>query len=312
MSFTVTILGSNSAIPSPERFPTAQVLKVHERFFLLDCGEGTQIRLRQFGINISRINHIFISHLHGDHVFGLFGLISSYTLNGRKNDLHIHAHADLNSSLEHYKKYFGTGLCYNIVFHPYPGNLRGIIYDDKQLTIEIIPLRHSIPVAGFIFREKTRPLNIRKEAISEYSLGIRDIQNIKAGADLMLESGQIIRNSSLTLPPYRPRSYAFCTDTSVFQALIPALCNLDMIYFESTFLDVDKSLARVTNHSTAKQAASLAVKINTRKLLLGHFSNRYKDISLFEKEAREIFPESYTVKDGEKYDIPQTRDEFRS
>jgi ribonuclease Z len=215
-------------------------------------------------------------------------------------------------SLDHYKKYFGAGLCYNIVFHPYPSNLRGTIYDDKQLTVEIIPLRHSLPVAGFIFREKQRSLNIRKESIKEYSLSIKDIRNIKEGGDHILDSGEIISNSRLTLPPYKPRSYAFCTDTTVFPALITALSNVDMLYFESTFLDADKKLARDTSHSTAAQAASLAERAHTGKLLLGHFSNRYKDIRLFEEEARKVFPESFAVKDGDNYDIPQIRDEVRA
>jgi len=161
MSFAVTILGSNSAIPSPERFTTAQVLNVHERFFLIDCGEGTQIRLRQFGINISRINRIFISHLHGDHIFGLFGLMSTYTLLGRKKELHIHAHRDFEVTLEHYRKYFGTGLCYEIVFHPFTTSRKTEIYRDKHMSVEIIPLRHSIPVAGFIFRENPKLLNLK-------------------------------------------------------------------------------------------------------------------------------------------------------
>ena len=169
MSFSLTVLGSSSAIPTSKRFPTAQVLNVHERFFLIDCGEGTQIQLRRFSINMSRINHIFISHLHGDHVFGLFGLFSSYNLLGRKSDLHIYAHRDLEFTLEHFKKYFGTGLSYSIIFHPFLAVKQEEIYADKHMTVETIPLRHSVPVAGFIFREKKRLLNIRKEAIQKYS-----------------------------------------------------------------------------------------------------------------------------------------------
>jgi ribonuclease Z len=307
MSFSVTILGSNSAIPTPERFPTAQVLNVHERFFLIDCGEGTQIRLRQFGINSSRINRIFISHLHGDHVFGLFGLISTFTLLGRKTDLHIHAHADLEATLDHYKKYFGTGLCYNIIYHPFVTVQPAEIYNDKQITVEIIPLRHSVPVAGFIFREKPRLLNVKKESIKNYSLSIKDIRNIKEGKDLLLETGDIVPNSELTLPPFKQRSYAFCTDTLMFTKLSALLRDIDLLYFESTFCNVDKKLAKITGHSTAAQAAKLALEIKAGRLLMGHFSTRYKSISVFQDEAREIFAESYAVKDGEKYEIPQVR-----
>lgn len=306
MSFSVTILGSNSAIPIPERFPTAQVLNVHERFFLIDCGEGAQIRLKQFGIHISRINHVFISHLHGDHVFGLFGLMSTYTLLGRKNDLHIYAHKDLEFTLDHYKKYFGTGLAYNIVFHPFkPG--KEIIYEDKHITVETIPLRHSVPVAGFIFREKPRLLNINKEAILKYSLSIKDIRRIKEGYDYVSESGEVIPNALLTLPPFKQRSYAFCTDTLMFSRLKEWLKDIDLLYFESTFSHTDKKLARETSHTTARQAAELARDINAGRLLMGHFSSRYKDTGILSAEAREIFAESYAVRDGEKFDIPQAR-----
>lgn len=307
MSFSVTILGSNSAIPSPERFTTAQVLNVHGRFFLIDCGEGTQIRLKQFGINLSRINNIFISHLHGDHIFGLFGLMSTYTLMGRKNDLHIYAHNDFGVSLEHYKKYFGTGLCYNIVFHPFRVVTKTEIYEDKQMTVQLIPLRHSIPVAGFIFREKKRPLNVRKETISEYSLGISDIIKIKQGMDYVKDNGEIVPNARLTLPPFKPRSYAYCTDTKVFPKLASMLTDIDLLYFEATFCDSDKKLAKQTSHSTAAQAASLAKKINAGRLLMGHFSTRYKNINVFVEEARSLFPLSFAVSDGEKFDIPQSR-----
>jgi len=174
MSFSVTILGSNSAIPTPERFPTAQVLNVHERFFLIDCGEGTQIRLRKFGVNISRINNVFISHLHGDHVFGLFGLLSTYTLLGRKKELHIHAHRDLEASLEHYKKYFGTGLCYDIVFHPFITTMQMEIFNDRHLTVELVPLRHSVPVAGFILLGLIIILNNTQKKMNEKGIIIRE------------------------------------------------------------------------------------------------------------------------------------------
>jgi len=307
MSFSVTILGSNSAIPTPERFPTAQVLNVHERFFLIDCGEGTQIRLRKFGVNISRINNVFISHLHGDHVFGLFGLLSTYTLLGRKKELHIYAHRDLEASLEHYKKYFGTGLCYDIVFHPFITTMQMEIFNDRHLTVELVPLRHSVPVAVFIFREKPKPLNIKKDAILKYSLGIKDIRRIKDGMDYVMESGELIPNSVLTLPPLKPRSYAFCTDTSVFSKLAGILKDVDLLYFETTFSETDKKLAKLTGHSTATQAAKLARQANVGRLLMGHFSTRYKSTTTLEKEARAFFPEAYAVEDGEKYEVVQVR-----
>jgi ribonuclease Z len=307
MSFEITVLGSSSAIPTTTRFPTAQVLKVHERFFLIDCGEGTQIQLRRFSINLSRINHVFISHLHGDHIFGLFGLFSSYSLMGRKSDLHVHAHKDLGVTLEHYKRHFGVGLTYNIVFQPFTAVKPMEIYDDKHFTVEILPLRHSVPVVGFIFREKKKMLNMRKEAIEKHSLGIKDIRKIKEGMDYMTPAGEIIPNNELTLPPLKPRSYAFCTDTLCYPKLASQLKDIDLLYFEATFATRDKKLARITGHSTAAQAATLAKLCQVGKLLIGHFSTRYKSIAPLLKEARAIFANTFAVEDGEKYSIDQVR-----
>jgi ribonuclease Z len=311
MAFELTVLGSSSAIPTSLRFSTAQVLNVHERFFLLDCGEGTQMQLRRFSVNMSKINHVFISHLHGDHIFGLFGLFSSYNLMGRKSDLHIYAHRDLEDTLTHYRKYFGEGMIYNIVFHPFTAVKQLEIYNDKHLTVEILPLRHSVPVVGFVFREKQRPLNIRKEAIEMYSLGIKEIRNIKNGLDHITAEGKIISNNELTYPPFKARSYAFCTDTSCFPRLVKDLQNVDLLYFESTFSDKDKKLAKITSHSTSKQAAELAKNANVGKLLIGHFSTRYKSIAPLLKEAREIFIETTAVEDGDKFSIDQKRIESR-
>lgn len=307
MSFELTILGSSSAVPTSKRFPTAHVLNVHERFFLIDCGEGTQIQLKRFSVAFSRINHIFISHLHGDHVFGIFGLLSTYTLLGRKNDIHIYAHRDFEPTLNHYQQYFGTGLTYKIIFHPFIVVEPQIIYEDKKVTVEIIPLRHSVPVAGFIFREKERPLNIRKEVLQQFPLSIRDIREIKEGKDYVTQTGERIPNESLTLPPYKARSYAFCTDTLCFTKLATYLRGLDLLYFESTFAGGDKKLAKATGHSTSVQAATLAKKAMVGKLLIGHFSTRYKDTQRLENEAREIFAETFAVEDGQKFTIKQKR-----
>jgi ribonuclease Z len=307
MSFVLTVLGSSSAIPTSTRFPTAQVLNVHERFFLIDCGEGTQIQLKRFSINMSRINHIFISHLHGDHIFGLFGLFSSYNLMGRKTDLHIYAHQDLKETLDHYRKHFGVDMSFNIMFHPLNAVKSLVIYNDKQLTVETIPLRHSLPVVGYIFREKQKPLNIRKEAIEKYSLGIKEIKMIKEGHDYITADGKTITNSELTFPPFKPRSYAFCTDTACFPKLVNSLKNIDLLYFEATFADKDKKLAKITSHSTASQAATLAKQANAGRLLIGHFSTRYKSIGTLVKEARSIFAETFAVEDGDKYPIDQKR-----
>jgi len=305
MSFSLTVLGSSSAIPTANRFPTAQVLKVHERFFLIDCGEGTQMQLRRFSINMARINHIFISHLHGDHVFGLFGLFSTYNLLGRKSDLHVYAYRDLEISLEHFKKYFGINLSYAIIFHPFTADQPYEIYSDRRMTVHTLPLRHSVPVVGFIFRERQKLLNIRKEKISQYALGIKEIRSIKEGNDLVRPDGTFVPNSELTLPPVKPRSFAFCTDTSCFNSLAESLKGIDLLYFETTFIHADKKLAKLTNHSTSAQAATLAKNAGVGKLLMGHFSNRYKNVNLLVEEAQKIFPQSFAAEDGDIHSIPE-------
>jgi ribonuclease Z len=307
MSFTITVLGSSSALPTSTRFPTAQVLNVHERFFLIDCGEGAQMQLRRASINMSKINNIFISHLHGDHIFGLFGLFSSYNLMGRKADLHVYAHKDLTATLDHFTGHFGVEMSYNIVFHAISASQPAQIYEDKHITVETVPLRHSIPVNGFIFREKQQLLNIKKEMIIKYNLGIKDIRNIKEGRDYITPEGEVLSNTLLTLPPFKPRSYAFCTDTKYFTRLNASLQNIDLLYFEATFSEKDRKLAKETGHSTAKQAATIAMQSNAGKLLIGHFSSRYKNISLLVDEAREIFPNTFAAEDCKNYSIEKIR-----
>jgi ribonuclease Z len=309
MSFTLTVLGTSSAIPTTKRFPTAQVLNVHERFFLIDCGEGTQIQLRRFSINMSRISHVFISHLHGDHVFGLYGLFSSYNLLGRKSDLHVYAYRDLEITLDHFKKQFGINLSFNIIFHPFTADQPYEIYSDRRMTVQTLPLRHSVPVVGFIFREKPGLLKIRKDKITQYGLGIKEIRNIKEGKDLERDDGTFISNKELTLSPVKPRSFAFCTDTSCFPSLVESLKNIDLLYFEATFIHEDKKLAKLTSHSTSVQAATLAKKAGVGKLLMGHFSNRYKSVKQLLAEATEIFPESYAAEDGDTYAIPEVHED---
>jgi ribonuclease Z len=305
MSFSLTVLGSSSALPTAKRFPTAHVLNVHERFFLIDCGEGTQVQLRRFAINMSKINHIFISHLHGDHVFGLFGLLSSYNLMGRKKPLHIYAYRDLGFTLDHYKTYFGRDLSFEIAFHPFTADQPYEIYQDRHMTVTTLPLRHSVPVVGFIFRERQKLLNIRKDRIVSLQLGIKEIRSIKEGHDHTTKEGKVIPNRLLTLPPLKPRSYAFCTDTSCFRSLASSLKDIDLLYFEATFSDKDKKLAKVTGHSTAAQAATLARQAGVGRLLIGHFSSRYKSIRPLLEEATAIFPNTAAVEDGDHFSVSQ-------
>ena len=310
MTFSLTVLGTGSALPAKNRFPTAQALNVHERFFLVDCGEGTQIQLRKSNnIKLARLDHIFISHLHGDHIFGIYGLISTMDLMGRKNDLHIYGPKLIKNVLDDHLKYFGENMSYKTTVHELDAYRNRIIYEDKIMTVETIPLHHRIPTCGYLFREKLPDLNISKEAIEKYNLSIREIAKIKEGNDLILESGERIRNDELTYRPYIPRSYAFCSDTMYTEKITNIIYGADLLYHESTFLDDMKDTAKQTGHSTAKQAAEIASKSHAKKLLLGHFSSRYDDKLLpnFEREARCIFKETYLAEENVTYEIPLIR-----
>ncbi len=307
MSLSITVLGSSSALPTSKRFPTAQVLKIRERFFLIDCGEGTQIQIRRFKIPLSRIHHIFISHLHGDHVFGLFGLLSSMNLMGRKAALTIHAHATLEPTLEHFKKYFGTELLFQVKLSPIPAKRQALIYEDKQITVEAIPLKHRISCSGFLFREKKLPLNIKKEMVESLKIPYPEIIRIKNGADYVSDQGVIFRNKDLTLPEIKPLAYAYISDTSYKEKIADVLKDVDILYHEATFLDTDRKLARATGHSTALQAATIAKKADVHKLLIGHFSPRYKDVSAFVDEARAVFQNTFAVNDGDVFEAKEQR-----
>ncbi len=307
MTFQLTILGSSSALPTSKRNTTAQVLNVHERFFLIDCGEGTQIQLRRYKMKLGRINHIFLSHLHGDHVFGLFGLLSSYNMLGRKTPLHIYAPPDVMNHVDFFKKNFAQNLEYDILVHPIKRKSSIPVYEDKNLEVFSIPLKHRVPTFGFLFREKIKPKNIRRECIEKYDLTIKEILKIKAGEDLHRENKIRIPNHELTYPPYRQRSYAFISDTRYYEKIISLVSGVNILYHESTFLEKDENLAKKTLHSTARDASLIAQKAGVERLLIGHFSSRYKDVTIFEKEAREIFPETVAVKDGDVFSIEMKR-----
>ena len=305
MSFELTILGSSAALPTSKRFPTAHLLHAGERFFLIDCGEGTQIRLRQYGINPSRIHHIFISHLHGDHVFGLFGLLSSLAMMGRKVPIHLYGPVELEAYLSSYRRFFGA-LPYEQVLVS-PTEKESYVFENEKLTVKAIPLKHRVPAYGYVFREKKKELNVRKELIPVHGMGIADLVKVKRGEDFTKPSGEVIPNSKLTLPPYRQRSFAYLSDTRFDPGLADQLKGIDLLYHEATFLEKDKKLAEQTKHSTAAEAAEMALMAGVRRLLIGHFSSRYKDPRQFETEAKEIFAETIAVSDGDIYSIPLER-----
>jgi len=304
MPFQLTILGSSSAMPTSERYPTAQVLNVLGRFFLIDCGEGTQHQLRKNKINYSKINHIFISHLHGDHFFGLIGLISTLVLQGRKTELHIFAH----SELQRYTKFQLEFLEMNdpgfpIIFHPLNFKKPQVILEDKKLRVTSFPLKHRISCCGFRFDEQPREDNIIKEQIKAYNIPLREIKSIKAGGDFTTEYGKTISHAELVIPAPAPRSYAFGSDTAYNEAMIPTIAGVDLLYHEATFAEEDAKLAKDTNHSTGVQAARIAKAANAKKLLIGHFSARYKNSTIILEQAQTVFPETQAAEDSSTYEI---------
>ncbi|MBN1985696.1 MAG: ribonuclease Z [Prolixibacteraceae bacterium] len=303
MPFELTILGSSSALPTSDRYPTAQVLNVLGRFFLIDCGEGTQIQIRRQKIGFGRISHIFISHLHGDHFYGLIGLLSTFNLLGLKNDIHIYSPSELKTLLQPQLDHLKAGLQFNIIFHPLNFKKPQQIYADKKVEVLSFPLKHSCPVCGFLFKEVQKQPNIKKEYIKQYQIPIAEIKNIKAGADFKTASGEIIPNSRLTIAPPKPRSYAFCTDTVFLPEISSIIKNVDVLYHEATFTEKLKEWAQRTMHSTAREAAEMARLANAGKLLIGHFSARYKTVSEFEEEARAVFKKTEAAADGKTYKI---------
>jgi len=305
VKFELTILGSNSALPTSKRFPTAQVLNVLERFFLIDCGEGTQIQLKRFRVPMSRINHIFISHLHGDHFFGLIGLISTFSLQGRTNDLHIYAHSKLEKIIRFQLEILESKLSYNLVFHNIFGKDIQTLFEDDALSVQSFPLKHgAMPCAGFLFKEKERPRHLKKDMIDYYKIPIKARHGIKLGDDYLTEEGILISNASLTQRASAPRSYAFCTDTAYFPRIVPIIKQVDMLYHEATFLKEDEKRAKSTYHSTADQAAKIADEAKVGKLLIGHFSARFHDLSAHLEEAQKMFPNTSLAKDGGVFEIP--------
>ena len=289
MSFNITILGSSGALPAYGRYPSAQLIEIENRHFLVDCGEGAQMQLMRFQANFHRINHILISHLHGDHYLGLMGLIFTMHLLRRTNDLHLYSHSGLDEIITTQLKHSRSVPGFKIIFHQLEKDLQQTIYEDDALVIQTIPLTHKIKCSGFLFREKIKPRRIDKTKLPE-GLLIQQIANLKKGHDVLNKNGEVLyRNEDLTLPPRRSRSYAYCSDTAYNENTIALIQGVDILYHEATFASDEQSKAEETQHSTALQAAQIAKQAEVQKLLIGHFSARYKDLTPLLDEAQTIF-----------------------
>ena len=294
MSTYLTILGYNSAIPTVKSAPTAQFLEMEERCFLIDCGEGTQVQLRKAKAKFSKINHIFISHLHGDHVFGLPGLISSFRLLGRETPLHVYGPKGIKEMMETIFRITETHQGFEVIFHELSSKKSEKVFEDNRVEVFTIPLDHRIYCNGYLFKEKPKERHLNMQEISKYpEIEICDYHNLKRGKNIQLSDGYILKNENLTKPAEPSVSYAFCSDTRYLESIIPIIKNVDVLYHEATFLHDLKKMADYTGHTTALEAAKIASKANVKKLILGHFSNRYHDLSVFLNEACEIFPETY-------------------
>jgi ribonuclease Z len=303
LSFTVTILGSSGAVPAYGRFPSAQYINVKNRHFLIDCGEGTQMQLMRYQIPYHKITTILISHLHGDHYLGLVGLLFTLHLLHREADLHIYAPKGLDEIITLQLKHSHSTVRYNIIFHALDTELPTLIFEDEALTIETIPLVHKIPCCGFLFREKIKPHRINKEKLPEGIL-LQHIVILKSGRDVMDDRGNTLyKNEDYTLRPHHSFSYAYCSDTAYTENITEQIRGVELLYHEATFMEEEKDKADATQHSTATQAAQQAKNATVGKLIIGHYSARYRELQPLLDEARSIFPATQLAIEGETYNL---------
>ena len=299
----LTILGCYAATPRTITNPTSQVLEIRNRMFLIDCGEGTQVQLRKHKIKFSKINHVFISHLHGDHVYGLIGLVSTFMLLNRVNDLHIYGPKGIKEIIALQLRLSNSWTSYGLYFHELESTTSEVIYEDEKVVVKTIPLKHRVYTNGFLFEEKIGDRKLNIDAVQEFEIDTCYYQNIKNGKDITLEDGRVIENQLLTFDPIAPKSYAFCSDTAYDERIIPNIENADILYHEATFLDTEQHLSEKTMHSTAKEAALIAQKANVGQLILGHYSTRYESIQKFKEEAETIFPNVLLADDGVSFEF---------
>ena len=304
MSFKLTVLGCSSATPTLFRHSSAQILNVNERLFLIDCGEGAQMQMRRFKIKFQRIDHIFISHLHGDHYLGLVGFLLTLHLLGRKNELHLYANENLKRIIDLQFEVSETTLQYPLIFHAIEDKEPMLIYNDDNISVQTIPLLHRIPTTGFLFKEKIKKPKIRKEIMSNLSVPVEAYKEIINGSDFIdTLTGRVYKNKELTLPPANAVSFAYCSDTGYSESYLPLINKVDLLYHEATFMHDKISHAREKYHCTSIDAANIALKASAAKLLIGHFSARYDDLTPLLEEAQSVFKNTLLAEEGLTYEI---------
>lgn len=296
--FELDILGCGSAIPTTLHNPSSQVLNIREKLFMIDCGEGTQLQFRRSRLRFGRLNQIFISHLHGDHCFGLIGLISTLALLGRTGNLTIHSVPGLEEVLRPQIDFFCKDNPFQVKIETFDPKKSEIIYEDRSLTVKTIPLSHRVPCAGFLFQEKQKDAHLLVDMVKFYNIPLKELTAIKQGADFVTEDGVVVANERLTTPAEPARSYAYCSDTAYNEKIIPIIEGVDLLYHEATFATSEALRAKQTGHSTAAQAAEIAKLANVKKLMLGHFSARYTDNKILLDEAIKIFPNTILANEG--------------
>ncbi|MCA0153817.1 ribonuclease Z [Winogradskyella vincentii] len=299
----LTILGCHSATPRTNTNPTSQVLEIKNHMFLIDCGEGTQVELRRHKIKFSRIKHIFVSHLHGDHYFGLVGLISTFRLLTRETELHIYAPKGLKEVITLQMKLSDSWTNYPLIFHELDSKKSELIFEDDKVEVHTVPLDHRVYTNGFLFKEKPDERKLDMKAVLKANINMAYFRKLKQGADVVNDDGELIKNETVTLDPRPTKSYAYCSDTKYSEEIIPIIKKADVLYHESTFLNKNEDLCEVTKHSTAKQAATIAKKASVKTLVLGHYSTRYNGYGLFKKEAQEVFENVLLAKDGVSFEF---------
>ena len=299
----LTILGCYSATPRPKTHPTSQILSIKNHLFLIDFGEGTQVQLRRYKVKFSRIKHVFISHLHGDHYFGLIGLISTFMLLGREAELNIYGPKRIKEVMLLQLKLGKSWFNYPLKFHELESKESEIIFEDDKVTVLTVPLKHRIYTNGFVFKEKIGERKIDIKAVKYHNVDISYLQKIKQGSDVENNDGKLILNKQITFDPEKPKSYAFCSDTQYYPSCIPTIKNVTALYHESSFLDEHRHLCEKTRHSTARQAALIAKEATVERLILGHYSTRYSSIEEFKTEAKQVFDNVELAEDGKKFII---------